>query len=118
MSQLMILMMTLPTKVLVLPAVKQRHKRHNFALVCITMLIVTSLLMGQNSIRLKVVIKIQNFPTQFCLGSIFEKVDLVKSGLVSFKESMSNFSVNFNDIDQSFDITNIHKYLIVKKNIN
>ena len=57
-----------------------------------------------------------NFPTQFCLGSISENFDYVESEEVSFKWSVYDFLADYDVIDR-FNILNIHKYLIVKKNI-
>ena len=56
------------------------------------------------------------FPTQFCLGGISNKFDIVECREVSFKGIVYNFSVDYNAIDNS-DISNIHKYLIVKNDI-
>ena len=57
-----------------------------------------------------------NFPTQFYLGSIPNKFDVLESREVSLKENVYHFSVNYNAIDKS-DILKIHKYLMVKNNI-
>ena len=45
-----------------------------------------------------------NFPCEFCLGSI------------SLKGNVYDFSVDYDAIDKS-NIINIHKYLMVKNNI-
>ena len=60
--------------------------------------------------------KNNNFPSQFCLGSISNKFDHVDTGEVSFKGNVYDFSVDFNAIDKS-NILNIHKYLMIKNNI-
>ena len=60
---------------------------------------------------------IVNFPAEFCLGSIFNGFVTVDSKEVSLKGNEYDFSVDYNAIDKS-DMSNIHKYLTVKNNIN
>ena len=57
-----------------------------------------------------------NFATQFCLGSISNKFTNVEPEDSSFKRNAYDFSANYDAIDKS-DISNIHKYLMVKNNI-
>ena len=57
-----------------------------------------------------------NFPSQFSLGSIFNKFDSVDSKEVSLKVNVYNFSIDCGSIDKS-DILNIHKYLMTKNNM-
>ena len=57
-----------------------------------------------------------NFPTQFCLGSISNGFSAIESREVSLNGNMYDFSVNYNSIDKS-GILNIHKYLMNKNNI-
>ena len=45
-----------------------------------------------------------NFPTQFCLGSIFNKYCAIGSREVSIKWNVYDFSVYYNAIDKSIDI--------------
>ena len=64
--------------------------------------------MEKKSISLKLV-KNVNFPTQFCLGSTsnqFEKVFL--------KRNVHDFSVDYNNAIDKYDILNIHKTLMCK----
>ena len=56
------------------------------------------------------------FPTQFCLGSISNKLYKSESDEESFKETVYVFSKDCNAINKS-DILNINKYLIVKNKI-
>ena len=57
-----------------------------------------------------------NFPTQFCLGRIFNGFCATESTEVSLNGNVYGFSVHYNSIDKS-DISNIHKYLMTKNNI-
>ena len=57
-----------------------------------------------------------NFPTEFCLGSVFNGVSTTESIEVSLNGNVYDFSVDYNYIDTS-DIVNIHKYLMTKNNI-
>ena len=57
-----------------------------------------------------------NFQTQFCLGSISNKLNYVESKEVSLKENEYDFSVDFNAIDKSV-ILSSHKDLIAKNNV-
>ena len=67
-------------------------------------------------IKFKADYKIVNFPTQFCLGSIFEGFSATESREVSLNENVYDFSANYHSIDKS-DMLNIHKYLMTKNNI-
>ena len=57
-----------------------------------------------------------NFPTQFCLRSIFNGFSATESRKVSLNGHVYDFSVDYNSIDKS-DILNIYKYLMTKNNI-
>ena len=57
-----------------------------------------------------------NFPSQFCLGSISNKLDYVDSEEVYLEGNAYDFLVNYNSSDKS-DILNIHNYLMTKSNI-
>ena len=57
-----------------------------------------------------------DFPTQFCLESIFNGFIATKPGDVSLNGNVYDFSVDYNSINKS-DILNIHKYLMIKNNI-
>ena len=56
------------------------------------------------------------FPTQFWLGSISNKLGATESREISLGGNFYYFSVDYNTIDKS-DISNIHKYLMVKNNM-
>ena len=66
--------------------------------------------------RFKANDKSLNFPTKFCLGSIFNKFGDIDSREVNWKENVFYLSVDCNAIGK-FVILNIHKYLMVKKNM-
>ena len=57
-----------------------------------------------------------NFPTQFCLGSIYNGFSAAESREVSLSGNAYDFSVNCNSVDKS-DILKIHKYLMTKNNV-
>ena len=57
-----------------------------------------------------------NFPSQFCLGSVSNKLDYVDSEEVYLEGNVYDFLVNYNSSDKS-DILNIHNYLMTKNNI-
>ena len=57
-----------------------------------------------------------NFSTQFCLGSISKKIDVVESTKVYLKGNLYNYSVDGNAIN-NFDILIMHMHLMVKNNI-
>ena len=57
-----------------------------------------------------------NFPAQFCLGSISEKVYYVQSDEVSFQENVYDFSFSYEALDIS-EIFDVHNYLMVKNTI-
>ena len=57
-----------------------------------------------------------NFQTQFCLGSLSNKLNYVESKKVSLKENEYDFSVDCNAIDKSVILTS-HKYLKAKNNV-
>ena len=71
---------------------------------------------GKDIYKCKASNKYNNFPSQFCLGSISSKFDSVDTGEVSSKRSVYGFSVDYDAIDKS-NILNIHKYLMIKNNI-
>ena len=56
-----------------------------------------------------------NFPSQFCLGNISNKLEHVESEEVSLKGNLHDFSADYEVIDKS-DVLNIDKYLRVKNN--
>ena len=56
-----------------------------------------------------------NFPTWFCLASIYDRFS-AESREVSLNENAYKFLVDYNLIDK-FDIFDIHKYLMTKNNI-
>ena len=62
--------------------------------------------MEKKSINFKAVI---NFPTQFCLGSISNKLGAIDTKEVSLKGNLYDISVDYNSIDKS-NILNIYKY--------
>ena len=66
--------------------------------------------------KLKADNKYMNFPTQFCLGSICENFDCVRSEKVQIKEIIYDFSVDFDAISKS-EVLAIHEYLMDKNNI-
>ena len=51
-----------------------------------------------------------NFPTQFCLGSIYNGFSATETREVSLNGNMYDFSVKYNSFDKSV-MLNIHKYL-------
>ena len=57
-----------------------------------------------------------NFPTQFCLGSICNRLSAIESIEVSLNGNVYNISVDYNSIDKS-NTLNICKYLMTKNNI-
>ena len=71
---------------------------------------------GKKPIRLKQIIKRSTFQLEFCLGSTSNKFDYVEPEEVSFKENVYDFSVYYDAIDKS-DLLNLHKYLILKNDI-
>ena len=66
--------------------------------------------------NLKPTVKMLNFPTQFCIGSISNGFSNTESREVSLNGNVYDFSVDYSSIDKSY-ILNIHKYLITKNNI-
>ena len=56
-----------------------------------------------------------NFPTQLCLGSIPNGFGAAEFREISLKGNLYDFLVDCNAIDE-FDILNIPKHLMVKKN--
>ena len=56
-----------------------------------------------------------NFPTQFCLGSISNELSATESKEVSLNGNVYDFSVDCNSIDKS-DILSLRKYLMTKNN--
>ena len=71
---------------------------------------------GKEIIKFKANSKNLNFPTRFCLGSIFDGFSATESREVFFNGNVYDFSVDYNSIDKS-DILNIHQYLMTKSNI-
>ena len=61
-------------------------------------------------------IKIFNFRTQFCPGSISNVFSATESREVSLNRDVYGFSVDYSSIDKS-DILNIHSYVMSKNNI-
>ena len=60
---------------------------------------------GKEIYKLKIYSRNINFPTQFCLGSISEKLVAIESREISFLGSVYDFSFDYNAIDKS-DILN------------
>ena len=71
---------------------------------------------GKETYKFKSNNKNDNFPSQFCLGSMSNKFGNVDSKEISFKVNVYDFSVDYDAIDES-SILNIHKYLMNKNNI-
>ena len=71
---------------------------------------------GKEVFKFKADNKNVNFPTQFCLGSIFNRFSNTDSREVSLNGIMYDFSVDYNSFNKS-DILNIDKYLMNKNNI-
>ena len=69
---------------------------------------------GKEIFKFKAVNENSNFPTQFCLGSIYNGFSATKE--VSLNGNVYDFSVDYNSIDKS-DILKIHKYLMTNNNI-
>ena len=59
---------------------------------------------------------VNNFPTQFCLGSISNGFGAFKFREVFLNGNVYDFLVDYNSIDKS-NILNIHKYLMIKNSI-
>ena len=57
-----------------------------------------------------------DFPTEFCLGSMYNGFNATESREVFFNGNVYDFSVDYNSVDKS-DILNTHKYLMTKNNI-
>ena len=55
-----------------------------------------------------------NFPTQFCLGSISDGFSAIESRKVSLNWNVYDFLVDYIFINKS-EMLNIHKYLMNKK---
>ena len=72
--------------------------------------------MEKTSINLKPVIKNNESPARFCLGSTSNEFDSDDLKEVSFKGNVYDFSVDYYPIDK-FNIFNIHKYLMIKTSI-
>ena len=71
---------------------------------------------GKEIYKFKATNKNVNFFSQFCLGSISNKLDYADSKEVSLKGNVYDFSVDYNSIDKS-NISNIHKFLMFKNSI-
>ena len=65
---------------------------------------------GKEIFKFKAGNKNVNFPTQFCLGNISDRLGALESREVSLNGNVYDFPV-----DKS-DILNIHKYLMIKNN--
>ena len=63
---------------------------------------------GREIIKFKAYKKIDNFPTEFCLGSISDGFSATESREVFLDGNVYNFPVDYNSIDKC-DILNIHK---------
>ena len=70
---------------------------------------------GKEIYKFKADNEIVNFPSQFRLGSISNTFDYIEAEKVSLKGNVYEFSANYNAFDKS-DISNIHKYLMIKNN--
>ena len=71
---------------------------------------------GKETYAFKARNKNNNFPSQFCLGSISNKIDSVDSKEVFVIKNVYEFSVDPYAIDKS-NILNIHKYLMIQNGI-
>ena len=71
---------------------------------------------GKEIIKFKIDNKNVNFPTRFCLGSIYDGFSATESKEVSLNKMVYGFSVDYSSIKQS-NTLNIDKYLITKNNI-
>ena len=71
---------------------------------------------GKGIYKFEALSKNNNFPSQFCLGSISNKFDYTDSKIVSFKENVSDFLNGYDAADKS-NILSIHKCLMIKNNI-
>ena len=71
---------------------------------------------GKEIFKFKANNKNVNFPTRFCLGSIFDGFSNIESRKVSLNGNVYDFSIDYNSIDKC-DILNIHRYLMTKNNI-
>ena len=71
---------------------------------------------GKETYAFKARNKNNNFPFQFCLGSISNKIDSVESKEVFVIKNVYDFSVDHYAIDKS-NILNIHKYLMIQNGI-
>ena len=71
---------------------------------------------GREIIKFKVDNKNANFPTQFCLGSIYNGFNFIESREVCLNGNVYHFSVDYNFIDRS-DILNIQNHLMTKNDI-
>ena len=69
---------------------------------------------GKEICKFKASDKNINFPTQFYLGIISNKLNYVYEEEVSLKANVYHFPIDYNAINKS-DILDIHKYLLVKK---
>ena len=71
---------------------------------------------GKETFKFKASNKNVNFPTQFCLGSLFNEFGATDSRELSLKGNVYGFSVDYNAIDKSA-ILNNSKCSMVKNNI-
>ena len=70
---------------------------------------------GKEIFKFKAGNKNVNFPTQFCLGNISDRLGALESREVSLNGNVYDFPVDYNPVDES-DILNSHKYLMIKNN--
>ena len=92
-------------------------KTQNFVWVCIiTLIIVICLLIEKKTLTLRSTIKALDFPTQFCLGSMYNGFSATESRKASLNWNVYDFPVDYDSIVKS-DILNFHEYLMIKNNI-
>ena len=71
---------------------------------------------GKEIYKFKARNKNNNFPSQFCLGSISNEFDSDDLNEISFKGNVYDSSVDYSAVDKS-NILSIHKYLMIKNRI-
>ena len=71
---------------------------------------------GKEILKFKGCNKNNNFPAQNCLENISNEFDRVDTEKVSSKGNVYDFSVDYDAIDKS-NISNIHKYLMIKNSV-
>ena len=70
---------------------------------------------GKEIFEFKINNKNVNIPMQFCIGSISNGFSATESRVISLNRNVYDFSVDYNSVDKS-NISNIHKYLMIKNN--